>query len=105
MIRHVHIHDNEQNVIPDGSISAFKHNGNNILKGTEDILLWKASHGIPMAALNDEKLTRNLPPGILFSDKTNQDIMNDMCEQIIQKKENIWEANLSSFGWWNGYSF
>lgn len=63
--------------------SIFTYKGKLINKSTERILIWKCCHGIPMAALSDCLLTDLLPPSTLKSAKTNQNILNDMCQQIV----------------------
>lgn len=63
--------------------SIFTYKGKRILKSTEQLLIWKASHGISMRALNDDLILDLLPPESLFSEKTNQRILNEMCNQII----------------------
>ena len=63
-IRHVHVHDGDENGVPYIQLSSFKYKGNNILKATENILLWKASHGISMAALADPLLQDLLPQNV-----------------------------------------
>lgn len=43
-------------------LSNFTYRGKNLLKATENILIWKAIHGISMRALSDTLLTSLLPP-------------------------------------------
>lgn len=81
-IRHIHSHEIDN---ADEEYSSFTYNGYNILKKTEQVLLWKSSHGIPLYALCDELLTSILPENTITSDKTNQKIVNSMAEQIIEK--------------------
>lgn len=68
-----------------GNISDFTYRGKQILKATENILIWKATHGIPMRALNDSLLTDLLQPDTIKSDKTNQLILNEICKQIVEQ--------------------
>lgn len=68
---------------PEQEKSIFKYKGKNINKLTEKVLIWKCSHGIPMAALNDNFFNDLLPPSTLMSPKTNQKILDEMCEQIV----------------------
>ena len=68
-----------------GNISDFTYRGKQILKATENILIWKATHGIPMRALNDSLLADLLPPDTIKSDKTNQLILNEICKQIVEQ--------------------
>lgn len=81
MSRHTYIHDE-----PPEALSTFTYNGDFILKKTEQILLWKAIHGIPISALNDLAFYGIIDAKIIYSDKTNQTIINQICDQIIEKK-------------------
>ena len=55
--------------------------GKNLLKASENILFWKAIHGILMRAPSGALLTSLLPLDIIKSDKANQLILNEICEQ------------------------
>ena len=79
VIRHVHDHS-----IPENQYSNFTFQGNQILKSTEKLLLWKALHGISMLALDDTLLSDLLSKDCLQSRTTYQKIMNEMCSQIIE---------------------
>lgn len=68
MIRHIHLHEFK----PTYEYSKFKYNGHYILKTTENVLLWKAKHAIPMNLLNDNLIVSYFPPDSIFSDQTNQ---------------------------------
>ena len=81
MIRHVHLHESDHS--PD-DFSIFTYNGNQILKSTEKLLLWKCAHGIAMSAFNDPLFTSLFQEETIFSDKTNQKIINSMADQIIE---------------------
>ena len=80
-IRHVHKHS-ENFGIP---LSSFKYKGNNIFLATEKILLWKARYGISMNSIEDPIFKNFFQQGVIWSDKTNQEIMNSMCDQIIER--------------------
>lgn len=69
--------------INEQELSIFTYKGKPISLSTEKILIWKCSHGIPMAALCDKFLIDLLPPLTLKSDKTNQKILDEICEQIV----------------------
>ncbi len=79
-IRHSHDHPD----IPKKNLSKFTYNDNNILLSTERLLLWKASHGIAMEALEDPLIINLLPDNSLMSRKTNQNIIDQMSSQIIE---------------------
>lgn len=81
-IRHIHVHDDN---LPTKEFSDFTYNGNNVLKSTKNLLLWRTSHGISMNALEDPLVACLFPPGTIQSAKTNQRISDSMCSQILDQ--------------------